>query len=203
MVRKNKIIANALAASALASTPAAAETFNGPYAGVNAGWSRAEIDTNIDGAVQVDEETTRDSASLGVHAGYNHRAADRIVIGAEGGFSINADDRLNGLSGGAALEVDPRYSFDLAARAGYLISDKALVFARGGYANERIRTSVATDTDTLRNSTNVDGWSVGGGVEYALTDHISARAEYRYSDIGNNGGDYDRHQALVGLSYNF
>ncbi len=37
----------------------------------------------------------------------------------------------------------------------------------------------------------------------AITDRVSARAEYRYSDFGNNGGQYDRHQTLVGLSFNF
>jgi outer membrane immunogenic protein len=47
------------------------------------------------------------------------------------------------------------------------------------------------------------GWLVGGGVEYALTEKVSARLEYRYSDFGNNGGDYERHQTLVGVTYNF
>jgi len=28
------------------------------------------------------------------------------------------------------------------------------------------------------------GWSVGGGVDYALNDWVSARAEYLYDDFG-------------------
>jgi outer membrane immunogenic protein len=55
----------------------------------------------------------------------------------------------------------------------------------------------------VRASDNLDGWQVGGGLEYAITDSISARAEYRYSDFGSTGGQYDRHQTLVGVSYNF
>jgi outer membrane immunogenic protein len=55
----------------------------------------------------------------------------------------------------------------------------------------------------VTSSGNLDGWQVGGGFEYAITDHVSARAEYRYSDFGTAGGQYDRHQTLVGVSYNF
>ena len=57
------------------------------------------------------------------------RGTTRSVISA--GF----DDELRGLSGGNALTIDPRYSFDLTARAGYLVNDKTLVYLRGGYAN--------------------------------------------------------------------
>lgn len=52
-------------------------------------------------------------------------------------------------------------------------------------------------------SDNLDGPQIGGGLEYAITDRISARATYRYSDFGTNDGQYDRHQTLVGVSYNF
>lgn len=203
MLRNSTIIAAAIASTVVTATPAAAETFDGPYVGVNTGWSRVEIDRNIDGGPQVDDEISRDSASFGILAGYNHRLSNRFLIGAEGGFSINADDRVNGLSAGQALVVDPRYNFDIAARAGYLASDKILVFARGGYVNERVRTRVSTESGILRNSENLDGWTAGGGIEYALTSNISARAEYRYADFGSNGGDYERHQTLVGISYNF
>ena len=44
---------------------------------------------------------------------------------------------------------------------------------------------------------------VGGGVEHALSDNLSARVEYRYSDLGEGDGGFDRHQALFGLSYRF
>jgi outer membrane immunogenic protein len=44
---------------------------------------------------------------------------------------------------------------------------------------------------------------VGGGVEQAITDNISARIEYRYSDLSDGDGKFDRHQALVGVAYRF
>jgi outer membrane immunogenic protein len=191
-----------LSVATLAAAPAQAETFNGPYVGVAAGWDRGEVSDRINGQ-PIDAEASRDALVLGGYAGYNYKATDKIVIGAEAAFTGTVDDRIRARSAGNALTIDPRYSFDLTARAGYLVSDKALVYVRGGYANQRVRTARETATGTLRDSDNLDGWLVGGGLEYALTEKVSARVEYRYSDFGKGGGDYERHQTLVGLTYNF
>jgi len=201
---KSRIFFAALASAAAAlATPAQADTFDGPYIGVQAGWSRAETADSTIEAQPLDAETARDALVIGGYAGYNHKLADSFVIGAEAGFSGTADDKLRAQSGGSAITVDPRYSFDLSARAGYLVDDRTLVYLRGGYANLRVRTTLSGADETLRASDNLDGWLVGGGVERAITDNVSARIEYRYSDFGNDGGQWDQHQALVGISYNF
>jgi outer membrane immunogenic protein len=192
----------AIAMLGAAAAPAHADTFDGPYVGVTAGWERSEIADRID-AQPIAGEASRDALVLGGYAGYNLKATDRIVIGAEAGFSAAVDDQNRAASAGKSLTIDPRYSFDLSARAGYLVTDKALVYVRGGYANTRVRTTLDGLTGPVTASDNLDGWQVGGGLEYAISDRISARAEYRYSDLGSNGGQYDRHQTLVGVSYNF
>lgn len=197
------ILTAAIAGAAAFATPAAAETFNGPYVGVTAGWNRAEVADRTLNALAIDAEATRDSAVVGIYGGYNYKVLDNVVLGVEAGFSTAIDDNVRAESLGRTLNVDPRYSFDLSARAGYLVNSKTLVYARGGYANQRIRNTLETDSGAVRSSDNLDGWTVGGGVEYAITPKISARAEYRYSDFGQNGGDFDRHQTLVGVSYNF
>lgn len=201
---KSKLVLTALATLAgFAAMPAQAQEFDGPYIGVQAGWNRAEVaDATIE-AQPVDAEVSRDALVLGGYVGYNHQINDRFVIGAEAGFSGAVDDELRAQSDGSAITIDPRYSFDLSARAGYLVNDKTLVYARGGYANSRVRTTLVTDDATTRVSDNLDGWLVGGGVERALTNSVSARLEYRYTDFGNDGGQYDQHQVLVGISYNF
>lgn len=199
---KSTLIKIAFVAALGAAVPAQAETYDGPYVGVTAGWERGEIANKIE-ARPITGQVARDALVLGGYTGYNHKVTDQVVIGAEAGFNVTVDDRIHATSAGQALTLDPRYSFDLSARAGYLVSDKALVYVRGGYANDRVRTSLATAGGVVRASDNLDGWQIGGGLEYAITDRISARAEYRYSDFGNNGGKYDRHQTLVGVSYNF
>jgi outer membrane immunogenic protein len=193
----------AIGAALIMSTAAHAETYNGPYVGVSAGWDRSELaDQNI--ATQpINAEISRDALVLGGYAGYNYKATDRIVIGAEAGFSATVDDKIGTTVSGQALTIDPRFSFDLTARAGYLVTEKALLYVRGGYANTRVRTTLTTASGAVRQSDNIDGWLVGGGVEYAITENISARAEYRYSDFGRNGGQFDRHQTLIGVTYNF
>jgi len=61
------------------------------------------------------------------------------------------------------------------------------------------------------------GWTVGGGIEYALTNNWSIRAEYRFSDFGTinrgavfpEGGFFNGHRRLeenqvqAGISYKF
>lgn len=201
---KSPLISIALvAALGAAVAPAHAETFNGPYVGATAGWERGEITDSIIGTQPIDAEVSRDALALGGYAGYDYKATDRIVIGAEAGFTATVDDRVHSASAGRALTIDPRYSFDLTARAGYLVTEKALVYVRGGYTNNRVRTTLTTAGGQVRQSDNLDGWLVGGGLEYAITDRVSARAEYRYSDFGKSGGQYDRHQTLVGVSFNF
>jgi outer membrane immunogenic protein len=196
--------AAALIGAAIATTaPAQAQNFQGPYVGVTAGWDRGEVADRTIAAQPVDAQASRDSLVLGGYAGYNYKLTDKVVIGAEAGFQATVDDRIRGTSAGQGLTVDPRYSFDFTARAGYLVTDKTLVYVRGGYANNRVRTALQTPGGIVRESDNLDGWIVGGGVEYAITDRISARAEYRYSDFGRNGGQYERHQTLFGVSYNF
>ena len=125
------------------------------------------------------------------------------ISASKAGFSAAVDDQTRAASAGKSLTIDPRYSFDLSARAGYLVTDKALVYVRGGYANTRVRTARSTATTIVRDSDNLDGWQVGGGLEYAISEKVSARVEYRYSDFGKDGGDFERHQTLVGVSYNF
>lgn len=191
-----KFAAGILAAASIFSVaPAFAEPFQGPYAGIQAGWNHDRVrgaDADI-GDVAVRD--SRDSVVGGIFAGYNYKVTPHVVIGAEGSFDLGGDNRVRS----AAAVIDSNYSFDLSARAGYLVNPKTLVYARGGYENTRARISngLAEGHDTF------DGWSVGACVERAILENATARLEYRYSDLGSNGHDSDRHQALVGVGNHF
>lgn len=67
-------------------------------------------------------------------------------------------------------------------------------------------------------SASVNGGTIGAGLEYALTDHIIFRSEYRYTDFGSKEVkikssdfydapsyklDYKTHDVRVGLAYKF
>jgi outer membrane immunogenic protein len=57
------------------------------------------------------------------------------------------------------------------------------------------------------------GWTVGGGVEYAFTNNLTTRLEYRYTsfegedsvfdNVSFGGDELDFHAIRLGLSYKF
>jgi outer membrane immunogenic protein len=73
------------------------------------------------------------------------------------------------------------------ARVGYSYG-RALFYAKGGWAGGEV-----TATGTLNTVPSVpvsvetkwqNGWTLGGGMEFALTDRWSAKAEYMHYDLG-------------------
>ncbi|TIX51151.1 outer membrane protein [Alteraurantiacibacter aquimixticola] len=186
----------ALAATALLPATSLAQSFEGPYAGVQIGWNndRAPLP---DGAATSTQE--RDSFVGGIYAGYDHAVADNVVLGVEGGFQIGVDDRISGANN--LVAVDQRYAFDISTRAGYVVGDSTLAYVRGGYSNSRVRLSDVSATGY--ETENLDGWFVGGGVEHKLINNVSARLEYRYHQYDFDEDDLERHQVLAGVSYRF
>jgi outer membrane immunogenic protein len=202
MISRYILAAAALTAIAIPAA-AIADPFNGPFLGAQAGLNHDKV-RNIDsdvGPFPIDR--SRNSANGAVFAGYDYKISPRVVIGTEAGFSIGADDALSQTRGNTALRVNPRYAFDLSARAGYLLNDTTLVYVRGGYQNVDVRTSSQTGAARLVDTGTMDGWMAGGGIERAIAPQISARLEYRYSDLSGNSGKYDRQQGLVGIAYHF
>lgn len=197
------LASSALLASALVAAPAMAQDFNGPYVGVQGGWSEQVARNPRTDLGVAPLDATRDSATFGVFAGYDHQYADKVVAGVEGSFNFNTKDNLRTTTAATDVTIDPKYSFDITARAGYLVNPRTLVYVRGGYANERFRTTLAEAGGSASIAQNRDGWLVGAGVERIIIPHVSGRVEYRYTDFSKDGGKFDRHQVLAGLAYRF
>lgn len=201
-----KYVLSSVAAAALAAglaAPAAAEPFNGPFVGAQVGWSQHDAGTPTTPLGELPIDRTKDGVSGGVYAGYDAKLGSNFVLGAEAGVQFSKNNELAASTDVARFTLDPKRSIDLTARAGYLAGDNTLLYARGGYTNARISTGVEDAAGLTRVSENRDGWLVGGGVEHAFTDNLSARAEYRYSDLSEGDQKFDRHQALFGFSYRF
>lgn len=114
---------------------------------------------------------------LGVHAGVNAQF-DFYLLGAEVAVKGLADN-------GTVSETS--YG-QILGRAGLVVSDNVLVYAAAGYG---IDLGVPDEEDAL----------LGGGVELAVTDNISVRAQYLHGfpTLGGNTKD----QFTVGASYHF
>jgi len=90
------------------------------------------------------------------------------------------------------------------ARLGYAF-DRVLPYVTGGLAwgNNKITANGVSQSNTST------GWTAGAGVEYALTNNWTARAEYLYMDLGKSGfqavGDagLTASTARLGVNYKF
>jgi outer membrane immunogenic protein len=107
-------------------------------------------------------------ANVGVVAGVNFMVADPILLGveAQGDLFFNGD----GLSAGDAL---------ILGRIGVLATNQVLVYAAGGVG------IIGADNPSRREAF----WAAGAGVEVAVTDSMSVRAEGLYMrtiDSGTN-----------------
>lgn len=189
----------ALSIAGAAHAQSSSTPFDGPSVGIQGGWEQTDVRNPTTDLGVAPIQRNHSTGVAGGFVGYDKQVAPKIVIGgqAELNLPIDAAFDRNG------VQIDPKRSIDLSVRAGYLVTPATLVYVRGGYANERVGTSIAANGVTLSRSEDRDGWLVGGGVERMLTDKISTRLEYRYSDFSNGDGKFDRHQVLLGVAYRF
>lgn len=195
-------IAAAVAMPAMAQE--APRTFDGPYVGVQLGFNQDKAGARLDKTIVLDRRVSKNSVSTGLFAGYNFRVANSVVLSPEAGLTFNLNDSFDGRKGGAVYTLDPKRTFDLGLRAGVVAGQNTLIYVRGGYTNTRVgRIETLTGGAKLRSNQTVQGWNIGAGVEQALGGGFSTRAEYRFSKLDRNSGDWRRHQLLAGLAYNF
>ena len=86
------------------------------------------------------------------------------------------------------LTAKTRVEGSIRARGGFAF-DRFLVYATGGWAIADVEVSAIGTGSAFclapcSDSRAVNGWTVGGGAEYALTNNVSLGVEYRYTDLG-------------------
>lgn len=196
--------ATALIAVASFGTSAFAQEFDGPFVGIQAGYEQTDAanPTTELGGLSYDDKT--ESFAGGIIAGYDKQIASNFVLGVEGSFDLSTDNTMNGLIGGNLATIDPEWSIDLTARAGFMPEPESLVYVRGGYTHAQVETNLASATNgEIISDEGRDGWTVGAGYERKLLDNIYGRIEYRYADLSDGDDTWDRHRALMGVSYRF
>ena len=177
-------------------------SWTGFYIGAHAGYGFGNVDPKLAGA-------PLDSFDIngfvgGVHAGYNYQM-NQFVLGVE------ADADLTSIHGstfdpvlGATDKLSVPWQGSVRGRLGYAW-DRFLLYGTGGVAFADAKLAGG-------NSKGLVGWTLGAGVEYAFTDSLSGRVEYRYSDFqratftapaGPIRSKFDESQVLVGISYKF
>ena len=123
----------------------------------------------------------------GFHLGGQFQTGN-FVFGAEVSWSdgdLSDTVRAQGPFALNSYEADISDVFTATARLGYAV-DRWLGYVKGGYATADIDTSateVPAFNHTGTSSERHDGWTVGGGIEYAVTNSIIVGVEYNYVDL--------------------
>ncbi len=139
--------------------------WSGVYLGVLLGYSFGQSDIDSGPSVDVD------GPDGGIFAGYNYQVNNWVA-------GLEADAVLSGAEGsGGGINVNQNWSASLRLRAGYSL-ESFLLYGTGGLAVSGTELSGGGSKET---ETQL-GWTIGAGIESMITDNVSARVEYRYSD---------------------
>lgn len=174
--------------------------WSGFYAGANLGYGWAELEQ---GGFTLDD---LNGALGGVQIGYNYDFGG-FVLGLEGDVQIS-DVKYSEELGGATSEIGIDYFGTVRARAGLAV-DRFMPYVTGGVAWARGSVSGSAPGFSVEVTDNFVGWTVGGGVEYAVTDNITVKGEYLYVDFG--AADFDTgvdinltsHVVRAGVNFKF
>ncbi len=209
------------------ATPAASVPKPMPGGRIEArlGWDRlmasaTDVDNDIDGAL------------YGFGVGYD-KSFGKYFVGAFAGIdatsgsveNVSSIDVVNGITTNTFREtVEQTFQRDLelGIRAGYRFSKYLAAYGSVAFVN--LKSEVSTETVTIEDNDNTDnvpgtestpvrsgaeqfqdGWRFGVGSEIEIVEGVFAKAEYRYSDYGEDelGLDVTRHQMVTGVGLRF
>jgi outer membrane immunogenic protein len=177
------------------------------YAWSNGNFNELVVDPITSTFINTSFGATPNGVIGGAHVGFNYQipgwnwfSSSGVVIGVEGtvdGTSLSKTTVVTfpGDFGGGTLSAHTSADIQGSIRGRLGIAwDRVLIYGTGGVAFGGINTDfafsgvdeagVAVFGSTSRSNSRT-GWTVGGGIEYALTNNWSIGAEYRFTDFGS------------------
>ncbi|MEM9422591.1 MAG: outer membrane beta-barrel protein [Pseudomonadota bacterium] len=189
------------------------------------GWDRV-------GAAAPDTESNTNGVVYGLGVGYDRRFGNYFVgafasIDSTSGTAenVNSVDVVDGTTTRTfqeTVEHSFKRDIEIGVRAGYHFSK--YIRAYGSAAIVNLKSNISTETVTIEDPDNTDnvpgtpseavvsgadqfqdGWRLGVGSEIEVLDGVYAKAEYRYSDYGEDeqGLEITRHQVITGVGLRF
>ena len=149
--------------------------------------------------------------AIGGKAGYNYQMPSNIVLGLEaaGAFTFNNSSHFSGFPG-ETYTVKQNFQGDVVAKLGYAF-DRFMPYIKGGVAFANLN-NLHYNTGTFGSrSATFTGWTVGAGIDYALTDNWIIGLDYAYASYpskrfvygGPNTLRPNTNTVLASLSYKF
>jgi outer membrane immunogenic protein len=185
-------------------------SWSGLYMGVQLGYAGGNTSADSGPSSGLNQSYDYKSSGWlgGAHAGYNFQSGN-LVYGIEGDLEKSGQNGNGYGTLGFAHSTDLNWQGSLRGRLG-LAFDRTLIYGTAGWAFGEVKTDKG-----FANYTDVrNGWTAGVGIEHMLTQSLSARIEYRYTDFGiGKFGDtainsidrssLDQHAIRAGLSLKF
>jgi outer membrane immunogenic protein len=191
--------------------PIASPAYNwsGFYLGLNTGYGFGDStwSTPASGSFAVD------GAMAGATLGWNYQIG-QLVLGIEGDYDWQnvRGSAPNCAATGFSCDTASNWYGTFRGRLGYAM-DRIMLYGTAGGAVTDVKVSAAA----LPWTGNTElGWAAGAGVEGAITDNLTAKIEYLFTDYGNtscavgscgagNTGNVKFYESMVraGLNYKF
>ena len=162
--------------------PPPAFTWQGLYLGIHAGYGFSSFK---DGGRDLFGSPS--GGLIGATGGYNFMVAPNFLLGVEADFAFTGIGRDRSPSFWVQTHSAVDDALTVRGRAGYAM-ERALLYVTGGFAgaNTSLRVNNILGNFWGSQSTFQSGWALGGGLEYMLTNHLSAKAEYMFTSVGTD-----------------
>lgn len=188
---------------------AAAPNWEGPYAGLQAGYVWGNLDQYVPGYFGAEPEGDVDGFILGGFAGYNMNISN-LVLGFEAGANWSDAEGDNDINNNPEkLSTDQEWDASVVLKLGVPVNNY-LVYGLAGAAWTEVTSQYTGAPDA---SDTVYGWTVGAGVQTQFGNQLSGRMEYRYTDYddanvtcsscGPTSVELDTHTLTVGVAMHF
>ena len=192
-LRRSLLLFALLASTAAGAGPAAAadngmppefrssdfEVYLGAFGGVNiqkSNYREADVtdpsDGYLDGSV----------AAFGLRAGVDY-VMDGWLFGAVADWSFSTDSEI-GRDAGNSANIEMPNLATIRARAGYTMGS-AMFYVTGGFATAEMTFNIDDDLTDISGNDNdwAEGWTMGAGVDVAVTQNVSLGLEYLYMSL--------------------
>ncbi|MEA4910551.1 MAG: OmpA family protein [Candidatus Elulimicrobiales bacterium] len=139
----------------------------------------------------------RNGAIVGAALGYNWVSSSNFLIGIEGGayktfmeYELYGENlqNLSGVQGPVVKNLNLDYLADASLILGGIVGERFLVYGKGGitggYFSYLDRTNIHNDR-VYSESSWVPGYTVGGGIKYAINNRYALGLEYGYTKFND------------------
>jgi opacity protein-like surface antigen len=165
-------------------SPSGPYDWTGLYLGLNAGGAFAANSTSASGGgISASADNTLSGFIGGAQIGANYQTGPAVL-----GFEADYDASTQGKAlppGVLSGSTEMPWVATLRARLGVAFGP-TLIYATAGGAGVEVRSpNLTLPTGSTSTTVTHGAWTAGAGIEYGLTDHLSARLEYLYLDTGD------------------